>query len=470
MAMTDPTSSGAFSSALGRSDPVASADETTAALLSLNGLSYVATDTSLSVVQSRTHKRYDATRPNLDPEEMLSFTLNTGNQFMNARNSFITFELTVLNGTANESVAFGKYSSALNLFEEFAFTHSSGVEIERLRDANSWYNVKEAWTTTEERWGREAKLWAAEGTSRDGDDDSLSPGVADPQAAVTVKVLVPLYLLSDIFDQNILLPPYLVAGSRIDIELSNLNKPFIVGGTGVIDEWKIAKAQIHLDLYTVTDGVMRSITAISSTSGLDIDFTSMWDTQQNIGTQLTPTISVNKAISMAQGVHAFIRLQAAVAKAGDLVVNNSSFQSISLVELNDAQVVLGSMFLPLQGISDWREAYAHAVQYWGTWSNRHSTCTLRPESFLNDGTAPVPTGEGEKQLWSIVNKAVLTQMLERSQILASGTAISSQRNLQFSIGFKAAPTDPDDGEKLVSLYTQYAKLVSVFLDSAIVRS
>jgi hypothetical protein len=446
---SDPSSSSAYTSSIGRSDPVASADETTAALLSLNGLSYTATDTSLSVVQSRTVKRFDATRPTVDfGGGMMTFSLNTGNQFLNARTSYIWFQIKASATDKGWEPTFGTGNLATTIVEEFTFTHSSGNEIERIRDANSWYQYSQAWKTNPLHYDNVQPPFGSRKTP-------LAPPAVGNS---TTNWVIPLYLLSDLFNQNVLLPPYLIAGSRIDLQIATLAKAIGIVSTAdavVGASAQILRPQIFLDLYTVTDGVMRSITAIASTSGLDLDFSSVWDTQQAIGQEKNPVISVNKALSMAQSAHCILREERSITTQ-----SKDSFQSVAEMHgATEVRYVLGSMFMPLQGLNTSQDTWMAMMHAWGYLASPQTAPLLGFLSAYAANDVDFNTDLTAK------NRTAFVQTLERSQILASGTAISAQRNLQLSFNY----TPPGHSIR-ATLFTVYAKLVSVFLDSCVVRS
>jgi hypothetical protein len=120
----------------------------TSALMAVNGLNYGANDTSMSVVSSRKYKSFFSLGTQYTPGQIMQFVLSSGSEYMNARNSYIKFDLSVgpPTGTnASYPVTFGVGKSACNLFSEMVLVHSSGAEIDRTQDLATWCAHRNHW-------------------------------------------------------------------------------------------------------------------------------------------------------------------------------------------------------------------------------------------------------------------------------------------------------------------------------------
>lgn len=485
------SASGSYSSGLGRSDPVARADDVTAELLSLNGLQYCSKDTSLSLVTSRCHKKFTAVTPNaLVPGATLQYRLDCGSQFLNPRTSYISFRLQVTAGNTNLQEV-GKGNSLLNLFSTYKFNHSSGVEIEHLEDYNTWLNMQLRMSKNDMYLRSIAPLFYYQNAPNDVPEYGTQFLTSGPD------VIIPLYLLSDMFRQNIMLPPWLLSGSLIQLTLAPFWQALISNQANPTATYTINQAEIVLDLYTLTDGTVRALSDLSASAGLDIDFTSMWQTNQwNQASNVT--VSVQKALSQASAVHTFIRDEAVfdstTAGTKDCFASDPNSAGNRLCGY---YLTLGSLFMPQQPIETLKQLYLITQQCWNMSNDSPSNSIIydnfiaeadasNTSPFVPAGTVTTITGTTTSPLQTyidytptlnwLVKKAtwaepdavpyqLFSYLLERSMILASSCAISSQRALQIILTPRVK-TSPNR----ISVYTEYQKVVSVFLDSCIVRS
>jgi hypothetical protein len=498
------SASGSYSSGLGRSDPVARADEVTAELLSLNGLQYVSKDTSLSLVTSRTQKRFDAVQTTVTAGNMLNFRIDAGSQFLNPRTSWIQFTIDIPNAaSANDEIMFSHQRSAFNLLNTYRFNHSSGVEVEHIEDYNTWSGERinqsssfEFLRTVGKEFNYQLEMnalmsYTPPSTSSITTQENL---VANGQ-----QILIPLYLISDMFRQNVMLPPWLMSGSLIQFTVEEAWKGFLANSAwdGV---FSLSKCQIVLDLYTLTDGTVRALSDLSASAGLDIDFTSVWQVNQFTPSQNT-VVAVTKALSQASAVHAKIRDENQLQKTtGQILDSFCSAAPADTINLGSGgyYITLGSLFMPQQPIQTINQLYAITKQCWNMFNERPSSWTTL-SMFKNDFTSPhvasltkpyinveydAPNGGDVNPLWeyiiggntkignigtTFVPGQLFSYLLERSMILASSCAVSSQRSLQVILNMNLVKESSSTGWR-VSIFTEYQKVVSVFLDSCIVRS
>jgi hypothetical protein len=106
--------------------------------------------------------------------------------------------------------------------------------------------------------------------------------------------------------------------------------------------------------------------------------------------------------------------------------------------------------------------------------------------YINERVDPDMIGTNNNEFFieaCYTPSLLFSYLLERSMILASSCAISSQRSLQVTLNLNLARIQaPQQGQTTnyirgglspgwrVSVFTEYSKVVSVFLDSCIVRS
>jgi hypothetical protein len=513
------SASGSYSSGLGRSDPVARADEVTAELLSLNGLQYVSKDTSLSLVTSRTQKRFDAVQSTVSAGGTLNYRLDAGSQFLNPRTSWIQFKIHFPVPNAVE-VMLGNLRSAFNLLDTYRFNHSSGVEIEHVEDYNTWSNLRNIWSNTEEYQKSVASLYCQQENFNAGITSTrLGPITTVPLAGgeimyQDVPVFIPLYLLSDMFRQNVMLPPWLIAGSLLQFTLAEGWKAFISSAAQLANAsaYTITEAQIVLDLYTLTDGTVRALSDLSASAGLDIDFTSVWQVNQFTASANT-VVSTTKALSQASAVHTLVRPQPSLEPSTGYIVDcfasavNAGGDGLGS---GGYYITLGSLFMPQQPITTIQQLYSITKQCWNMFNERPTNprslnefkiagqfvvpgltwpvvpgawngavaydpadCRISLDAYNTWITKTPITSSADNSVVTYTTKGaympcqLFSYLLERSMILASSCAISSQRSLQVVLNMNLVQVG--SGWR-VSVFTEYQKVVSVFLDSCIVRS
>ena len=134
------------------------------------------------------------------------------------------------------------------------------------------------------------------------------------------------------------------------------------------------------------------------------------------------------------------------------------------------------MPFPSQPVDGCRAAYVHAVAALGHLRSRQGNLSVG----MNDIGPSLGAWNGQGRTLQNAHgcQGIICVPLERSSTLSqSGSAISAQRtaNLNLRVGLgrqltgDADPVTYDD-KRYLQVYVHYVKLISVFLDSAVVRS
>lgn len=480
--------SGGFSSGLGRTDQTSQADETTSELLSLNALQFTCKDSSLSLVTSKVHRRFNAVRLECEENNVLQYRFDCGSQFLNPATSYISFD--ILAGSSTVFLIPGMDHSVLNIFDTYKFQHASGVEIENTEDYNTWLNIREKMTknkfykeTIGQLYKTQVRTNAGEG-QEGGRDWNLTP----------LRVTIPLCLLSDMFRQNVMLPPWLMSGAIMSMRLAPAWKAFIASSS-TATSYTLSNCHMVLDLYTLSDGTVRALADLSASSGLDIDFTSVWMEQNDQNKNYSLVNTTSKALSQVSVVHGFPRSESAFNPAinwnWDLFATRRQIGSSQSLGVGGYYLTHGAQFLPQRPIDNVRDLYAITQQAWNVYQNNLVNNTLVITNFT-DGTAAsttYPTApnigatDAAKIAWCMesiqtgihatIPFGLFSYNLERSPLLSSSVAVSSQRPLTMHMNVLAPVADPpavEDTKIRFTVFLEYSKVVTVFLDSCVVKS
>lgn len=214
-------------------------------LMDLNGLTY-RLDPSLSVATQRVQREYQTVRDQYNPGEWLVATFGTGATYVDARNSYLEFDLSFtftqassedthkLRGANQVSLNQERYylglaggttpdsGQASSCFDTIRWVHSSGTELIREEQANRYNAIRNAFENSQDYNDTVGGMnsWLVDGLDL---DLTAAGGVRAAVAAprnYTRKVVLPLCQLTSAWSQSSLLPSFLIAGSTIELRIS----------------------------------------------------------------------------------------------------------------------------------------------------------------------------------------------------------------------------------------------------------
>ncbi len=433
---------------------------------------------SLSVVTKRQQVRQFFDKDSYgDTSGTMTCRLNTGDLYVDGRRSYLTFEVIATGASATFGVG-----SALNVIREIRLTTESGVEIERITNVNLMARFRDNWMN-DEGWFESVGTVAgytprykydrvyATGMKL-GNDDPIDAGSAQvilrKQKAADLNnvknkrhFVIPLSCIAGLFNQSKLLPGLgLCSGLKVDITLESFAIALVgAGATG----YSISRPAIVLDTYQLSDGVLKMLNQQSATSSLEYAFDT-WDTSQKAESTTALSIESKKAVSRANMAFAVSRLDAKLAVAEDsmaaeqFLVETQQWQLACLFLPNNAV----QSFIPDAGYYDVAEQYQNALYAWGKFADHTVPTNARYNEFT--GVTQVQTTADPPSAPSNEGKGCMACVLERSSVLqGSGLPLSGSRILQLrATYFTATP-------RTIHLFTNYTKLVRVFLDRAIVK-
>lgn len=488
-----------------RKDGGQSGDASLNTLLNANNLDSYVLPSALSVTVARSHKKsYSvadtyAVGTGATSSSTVSFVLTPGADYVYGPDSYFTFDLTHTVNEADTDSWFGQYGSVLNIFKSIRLTHASGTEIEYINNLNLLNYFKLQYDRDETYRATDGSGFGAtytngssrrinrEGGANDvdvkGTPDGLNLRGSFPSATVTLstgaaastdtvkftgnapnsyftvlkevgtaanksRFCVPLSMLSEFFNSDKLLPPYVLAGMRIELELENpsISTQSFNNTTG--NDSKLQAATTHtlsdlnmqLDSHTLTDSVAKALSRMSANEGLDLHFPSYFHDRHALASA-SSTINVTKALSRVEDICLIPRLKANFDGKFADVSPKDSFAAVPYATTTKWQISIGSMFFPSHPVRSAHDSYRLALQ------GRRHMCRVPFLEYSTEGLG------------------IMRGALERSQILnGSGIAVSATRGANINVELE------DNTVTAVDLFVRHTMLVSVFLDNVVVRT
>jgi hypothetical protein len=471
--------------------------------------------------------------------------LNSGSDFIDARNSYLTFHLGITappvlpagtmlsdDGKTNVTVActgqptvtFGKRGSALNLFRRITISDRSGGELERIDFCNVLANKLLRYKNSLQYLNSIASFIGLgdlnSGSKRpEGDGlavnavyDGNSRGVRSHSVN---KYCVPLRLLCGLFDYEQLLPPQLMSGLKIELQLETFERAFKLvydGYATVADPGSACFNKAQMDVYNytlynpvlaldccrMTDSVQRELNERSANSGLEIMFRT-WYTSQHVINSASVHVESRKAVSRAfTAIAQFNSIPTSDAKAVEL--SRDSMAGYPLRTLS-WQWRAGNIFYPQQpltpngadAMAGERETLWHVQRAFGKFKETWWPSAVTAESFtigdnqieynrgdlsrrispfavhsvnqfgddkagtLNDADIERPGGETD---------GILVCDLERSTVQdLSGIPLNNSRVLALSVERDPSLPAAVLANSVVTLFLCHLKVARVFLDN-----
>jgi hypothetical protein len=460
-----------------RKDSGQSGDAALSTLLNANNLDSYVLPSALSVTVARSFKQSYPVANTYDigaaasNSSTVSFVLTPGADYVYGPDSFFTFKYAQTNPGSGVEDWFGEHGSVLNIFKSIRLTHASGTEIEYIDNLNLLNSFKMAYERDETYRSSEGTAFGMTHRSKSARDPLATPvapvdvkndvstieqswvssGTGGTGRYVTlvngedVRFAVPLSALSEFFNSDKLLPPYVLAGMRIELELAspNISLQAITvssGTTAAPNTLEVTQTlsdlRMQLDSHTLTDSVAKAIARMSANEGLDIHFSS-WFHDRHQMTNQSSTINITKALSRVEDITLVPRIAAHTTDT--IATTQHDSLRAKAYETQKWQISIGSMFFPSHPVERAAAAYRLAVQ------GRRHMAGVDMHSFAVDGLG------------------VLRGAMERSQILnGSGIAVSATRGATIHVTDSKVP--------LIDLFVKHTRLCSVFLDNVVVRT
>ena len=395
-------------------------------LLDINDLTYTM-PRNLSVVAARNQKKYTFQRSQYsDTSGSMICTLQTGAQYIDWRNSYLKFGLTV-DTSAGGDWHFG-LGSACNLFREIIISSRSGVELDRITRLNLLRLHHDRVNMSREELDSVGSLMGYQ-------DYTTSVGTASGYSDnVQARFVIPMRKLSGFFDSPKLCPSHLASGLRIELVLESKATAIRCVAGNTIASYTIADPEVQCDTFLLNDDSTRKLNEISARNGLEYVFQS-WHMTSDSKTGDQFNIDTNKAVSRALGAFAVSRLTASI--TSDVT---DSLGSEPTYPVNRTQFRLGSEYYP--------QHYTErsADQFFNTLYANEKLHSKNPSSLSQ--------AQFSANLWQV------DANLERSTVLAlTGLPINNSRALSFDIQFSGSAS------REVNVFLQYVVLARCYINN-----
>ena len=389
-------------------------------VLSLNGLVYQLSP-DMSVSTSRSITRQYPQQQVHSPRDVMTFVLNTGSNFIDAADSFLSIDVqnTSTGGGSDAAnvVWFGANGgSACNLFSRISVTSRSGQSIERIDRANQLASIR-AQFEHPVSWHQSQGSVAGIAETIDAATTGLNwlPGVANK-----IRFCIPLPMLSVFFASvGQLLPSQLCSGMRIELTCEDAITALQTKASGVTPGYSIVAASLNLMSYQLSDICLRSISEASASQGLEIVSKACYSV---VGQRSSTVLNLDISKSASRVLSAFYRERPAT-------TTDSSKDCFASVPYDADHYVqeeiwrLGSLYFPSQSIraDSYRtsspEIYCQALQAFSTFTKDAPNNYVSEYDFRN-------------------GSAIIGVSTERSNVLGlAGQPTSNSRILSLTARF-----------------------------------
>ena len=265
------------------------------ALLVLNDLEYkFPSHLSIQVRRHRTQSFFQ--RSVYPPRDTMVIDSQTGSSFVSGCDSYLSFNFKPVGGDGSWGSG-----SVLNLFSTIRVKTRGGQEINRIENFNVLMAKHPKWTNDHDWLHSEGRALGFADFYNTTNTLAAAPNtnfLHNFYASNTYAVAIPLKYIAPIFAQDKLLPPQLMEGLRIEIELES-SANACVGGT--ITSYDISQPRILFDCTTIGDSFSRRIGEMASTQGLNIMYSNFYSNQVSGSSagQQNFNYDVKKAASLA---------------------------------------------------------------------------------------------------------------------------------------------------------------------------
>jgi hypothetical protein len=314
--------------------------------LDASDLAYLA-DEETNVVVERSQKKQFSQKNAYTQRETMVFTLNTGQDYISARNS--SLKLTLNGLTAADAVTFGG-GSILNVFENIRLISRDGSVLTEVSQLNLYnYFAFKLKHTHEWRTQQQGKKMLGANTT-----------VPDLGA----NYVIPLKDIVPFFDQDVLIPANVARGLRIEITLAPVATAF---QATELTAYTISKPELLLDSYRLSGGAMSALNQMAAGSGLVMTYKDVNNSNSEKAAAVgNLNLEARQAVSMANSVFTCVRLN------DNLELKTADSFATREAETTDSfQYRIGSVYLPQERILGPVEYYAQTSYCYGKTSDGH---------------------------------------------------------------------------------------------------
>ena len=399
---------------------------------------------SLSLRTSRHHVNQYPQRNSymVNRNETMVFDWNTGNSYIDPLNSYLRFKMKAINPAAVVGPNFG-IGSALNLIHEYRIRSRSGVELDRLENANLYNNYRLLYTKSSNWRNTIGASFYLNSTAT----------IFNSANTLNSDVCIPLCELATFFNclkKGQLLPPQIASGLRIELSLESVARAFLDPATyfqagSSLELYDIA---IVLDTVNLSDEASKLLNLESSSSGLEWTYKRVYNYSGTYPAGTSNfTMQVSKAVS--QATHAF------------MVVQNATNSNLGTVDsfvsepfaYKTWQFRLGSQYYPNQQVVN----QTQLVTFKGLESYLLTMASFEKMKMPFQETTVLPGDYA-----AVVG--IVAVILERDESLAvSGLPINNSRILEILV--ERDPTNDSTNKRDVNCFLSYISVCKAYIDN-----
>ena len=395
-------------------------------LIRVNGLSY-RMPSNMSVVVSRSMKRSFANLDSYKQGGKVIITWNSGSEFVNGLNSYLTFDVATIGSGSSATFESG---SAINLIDNVTVNSIQGTEVDRVEGVNAYARDMDRWTYSQDYLNNVGSVIGYATTEGAG---------SKPVITETPKrFCIPLSKICGLCNTSVLIPSALAGGLRFEIKLADLATAFQAGATAPTN-YELTNVNMMLDSYQLADSIQKRLMAEAAATGLEF-FYETWDrTRHNIASSNKANITVRKAVSRALSAYAKTRLTADVS---DLTKDSMASEPN---KVSGMFWRLGSLNFPNQRLTAQEEQYYYAQYAMGKWQHPHKNNSVSLADFKGD-------------------EGIVAVTLERSSVLSlSGLPVNNSRTLQVELDYSTSQS------RDIDVFMNYLQLARVFPNNVLVK-
>jgi hypothetical protein len=408
-------------------------------LVRVNGLSY-RMPSNMSVVVSRNMKRSQANLDSYGPDGKIIITWNSGSEFINGMNSYLSFDAAV--DVANSTGELGS-GSGVNFIESVIVNSIQGTEIDRTEGVNVYRRDVDRYQLSQDWINNAGSVMGYKSTQSD--PDSPATLLLNPTNVVTTtpqRYCIPLSKICGLCNTSVLLPSMLSGGLRFEIKLTSLATAVRAGihdPVAVPTKFTLTNVNMMLDSYQLADSIQKRLMQESAASGLEF-FYETWDkTRHNINASNKANITVRKAVSRALGAHCKTRI---TTDMDDLTKDSMASEPNKVASMFWR---LGSLNFPNSRLTSKVEQYYYAQYAMGKFLHPHQSNSISLLDFQGD-------------------EGIVAVTLERSSVLSlSGLPVNNSRTLQLELDYDTSASRSQD------CFINYLQLARVFPNNVLVK-
>lgn len=395
---------------------------------------------ALSLAVNRTYNRQYFQRSDYKNGETSIIDLNSGSDYIDVANSYLTFSVLLTASSGAPECNFGS-GSAMNLIRQVTLRSRSGTELDRVERANIWarndalYNYPDSYL---KKFGRVQGFGP----------DRLITDTANTNSVTATRFCIPLSRVAPFFrplKKGMKLPPQLGSGLHLEIIWEDFRTALIkTAAVGVVVGYEISNLQIMCDSIAMTDDTQRTINMESASSGLEWAYPRIYTSVNslNIG-QTTLSAQVRKAVSQACISYACVLDQANL-----IDITADSMAAVTWATTR-WQYRLGALYFPHQPIED---STVDGVESYF-------------QSQMVFDKVKHPFAESSVELADFVSgTGIMAVSLEKDTALnLSGLPINNSRVLELNAQFSAVAAPME-----VLVFLEYCAVSKSFVDNTVV--